>query len=551
MKKIIALILAMIMVVFAVAACGDNAGTTPTTTPTPTDPTTEGTKATTTEEPVVIPDPYTAVCMYTAGANPVAVNAATGEVVGALTAGEGVELVGGNLYIVDVVPAEGKATATKLLGSALVTKQTTGAWTNSENGTRILSDTSYLMRANSVKNFTWNAYMDTALLNTGLAEANLGKFGTMAINFVDGDLTTALMDGEEEISLTDAKWKFVYVSYDGSSLAEATGKEYVGSIMNARDIMYTAIDKAYGNEIGTFRATWVTTMRKYGGLASVVTADGKWNGTTEQNYWLAKWQNELIPIKYAGALSSYNALKAEGADTVDEAAIAAALAAANTALEAANKALADAVAANADVKALKDAMDAANEALLAAKQVEYEARAAHETEKAKNKESQATKDAEVIRNEKKALLDAAQATFDAAKAAYDAAVAADASLTALNQAITEATTAQKTAKGNQDKVDNYKAYAELNEKFIAAYNEVANVALWDTADMDNSPLVKMYSDVEEGNLEKQALPQFTYYYDNATETYTVFVTSMKTDIMIEYFCTPGTKTSVNGNKVLT
>ena len=552
MKKIIALILAMIMVVFAVAACGDNAGTTPTTTPTPTDPTTEGTKATTTEEPVVIPDPYTAVCMYTAGANPVAVNAATGEVVGALTAGEGVELIGGNLYIVDVVPAEGKATATKLLGAAVVTKNTTGGWTNTNSkGALALKDSSYFMKAQSLKNFQFNCYMDTALLNTGLAEANLGKFGTMAINFVDGDLTTALMDGEDELALTDAKWRFVYVSYDGSSLAAATGKEFTGSVMNARDLMYTAIDKAYGAEIGTLRATWVKAMEVYGGLPSVRTLDGKYNGTTEQNYWTGKWANELIPVKYAGALTSYNGLKAEGADTVDEAAIAAALVAADAALATANTNLANAVAAKAEVKALYDAMVAADEAYKAQRQVEYDVYFAYETEKAKNKDSQATADAKavwVVEANKVFATDKVSAgkregdgpmkvAYNEAKAAYDAAILADADLAALNQALTEATTAQKTAKSNQDKVDNYKLYAELNEKFIAAYNELCNVALWDTADMDNSALVKMYGDVEEGDKEMNALPTFTYYYDNATETYTVFVTSMKTSLMLEKFST--------------
>jgi hypothetical protein len=296
--------------------------------------------------------------------------------------------------------------------------------------------------------------------------------------------------------------------------------------MSAKEIILSSIDSARGEANGWSRELWFTTTKNYGGVPSVTTTNGKFDGTTHQSYYTAEWQNSLIPVKYAAALKSYLAL------TDSEATIAANLAAANNALEAAQKALDDAIKANASVNELKVALDAALAALNEAKQVAFEAKVTHETEKAKNKNSTETADALAVRTEKEALQATAQATYDAAKAAFDAAVAADANLTALTTAVTDATAAQKTAQAPQTTVDNYKLYATQNEKFLAAYNEIANVALWDTEDMDNSAIVKAFAEVAE---ENRLLPTFTYYYDAATDTYTVFVTSAVDANLVEKF----------------
>ncbi|MBQ8403989.1 MAG: hypothetical protein IJX55_06145 [Clostridia bacterium] len=547
MKKIIALILATIMVMLAVAACGSTQPAETTKTPnTPdnggTTSTSQTTQATTTTEQIVIPDPYTALAFLPAGKD-VAVNVITGEEIGKLTAGTGIELKGGYFYVVDVVPAEGKQTATKEVGAAVADKQVALGWTNVKSDGKVLSYTSYFHREKAASGKSSNGttistlnynfcYMGLADLNAALEGTGLGEFGTITIKAVDGDVSTFAFgtDPEGEELLTDYKWNFVYVGYNGESYGKATGTTYTPIAMNAKDIIYSACDKALGNEIGTLRGLNVTAMDNYKAPESVVAANGKYNGTSIQETHVGNFKNAFVPVKYAAALKNYKALIAEGATTVDEAGIAAALTEANAALEAAQKALDDAVKANAAVKALKDAMDAAAAALEDAKQAAYEAKAAHETEKAKSSSSPETAAALAVRTEKEAVQTTAQATYDAAKKAYDEAVAADATLAPLATALTDATAAQKTAASNQTKVDTYKEWAPIYAKFCAAYDELANVALWNTEDMDNSPIAKMFKDVE-----TPAYPTFTYYYDEATDTYTVFVTSMTASNMVEFF----------------
>ena len=540
MKKIIALVLAVVMVMLAVVACGNNDDTTTTTNGTTagqttgttagttkpttgTTATTQTTQATTTEPPVVIPDPYTAVCFLPKGDNAKAINLANQEVIGALTAADGVELKGGCFYVVNVVPADGKNTAVKEIGAAVETKNVTAGYALVN-----LSAKSYLVRAVSLKNLDLNCFMDEAAFNTAMGDySTLGKFGTLKITSIDGDMSGFIFDGgDTEELLTDYKWNFVYVGYDATTLEKATGTAWTPLAMSQKEIILTAIDAAYGKEVGYSRELWNQATKNYGGVPSVTTVDGKWNGTTHQTFTSNEWQNSLIPVKYAAALKTYQGL------TDDDSTIATNLANAKAATAAAEKALADAVAANATVKPLADAMNAALTALNEAKQVAFEAKVTHEQEKAKNKNSTETAAALEVRTAKEALQAEAQAAYDAAKAAYDAAVAADANLTALTTAVTDATAAQKTAQTAQTAVDNYKTYADLYTKFLAAYKEAANVALWNTADMDNSPIVKAFENVEEAN---RLLPTFSYYYDAATDTYTVFVTSAADANMVEKF----------------
>ena len=532
MKKIIALVMAVVMVMLAVVACGgtgdvvttSNNATTTNATTTQATTTQATTQATTTTEVVVIPDPYTALCYLPKGENAKAINVVTQEEVGALTAADGIELKGGYFYVVDVVPAEAKNTAVKEVGAAVATKNVTAGYALVN-----LKASSYLVRAVSLKNLDLNCFMDEAAMNTAMGDytSTLGKFGTLKIASIDGDLTSFIFDGgEDEELLTDYKWNFVYVGYDGATLEKATGNTWTPLAMSQKELILTAIDGAYGKDVGYSRELWNQATKNYGGVPSVTTVDGKWNGTTHQNFTSGEWQNSLIPVKYAAAAKSYNEL------TDSEATIAANLAAAKAATAAAEKALADAVAANTTVKPLADAMDAALAALNEAKQVAFEAKVTHETEKAKNKNSTETAAALEVRTAKEAIQAEKQAAYDAAKAAYDAAVAADANLTALTTAVTDAKAAQKTAQDTQTKVDNYKTYADLYAKFIAEYNKVSNVALWNTEDMANSPIVKAFENIEEAN---RLLPTFSYYYDAATDTYTVFVTSAADANMVEKF----------------
>lgn len=553
MKRIIALVLAMIMVVFAVAACGNNentatttkattagatngttAGTTAGTTKptTGTTATTATTQATTTQAPVVIPDPYTAVCFLPKGENAKAINLANQEEVGKLTAADGVELKGGYFYVVNVVPADGTNTAVKEVGAAVETKKVTVGYALVN-----LKASSYLVKAVSLKNLDLNCFMNTAAFNTAMGDySTLGKFGTLKITSIDGDMSGFIFDGgDTEELLTDYKWNFVYVGYDATTLEKATGTTWTPLAMSQKEIILTAIDAAFGEENGWGRELWNQATKNYGGLSSVVTLDGKYTGTTKQNFTSGEWQNSLIPVKYADALKKYNEL------TDDDSTIATNLANAKAATAAAQKALDDAVAANASVKALKDAMDAALATLNEAKQADYDARAAYETAKAaKDTEAQATLKPIYEEAAAKIYTDVNKRTGDGplvvayneAKAAYDAAVAADATLAPLATALTDATAAQKTAQTAQTAVDNYKTYAPLYAKFCEEYCKLANVALWNTADMDNSPIVKAFENVEE---DKRLLPTFSYYYDAATDTYTVFVTSAADANMVEKF----------------
>lgn len=542
MKKIIALILATLMVMCALAACGNTAtsgttagttagGTTAGTTAgtQPTNPPTSATTATT-EVPKPV-EPYTTLCYLPTGEGAKAVEVRTAKEVGTLTAGEGVELKGGYFYVVTVDAAANKNTATKEVGAAVTDKKVTAGWTNVKSSGSVMSNGSYWIKPTGATMRTWNFnnFMDVTAFNTALEGVNIGNFGTITFKLVDGDISTVVFNNEEsEESLTDyPNWNFVYVGYKGNSLAAATGKTFSGLAMNAKDLIYTAIDKTFEQEIGTLRELWVKSMDTYGGLPSVLTDNGKWNGTTQQTANCNAFTGKLVPSLYDSYLASYNKLLDAGKT---EASITAALEAANAALDAAKAAYDAAVAANADVKALNDAYVAAAAALEEAKQAEYEAKAAYETAKAQSGESSdQAKALKPAYDEATAAKNTAQTANDTAKAALDAAVEADANLKALaaelvvkaDDGFDSKADIQKAANSDKTAVDNYKKFSELYAKFTAAYAELANVALWDVKDMDNSPINKLYAGVE-----NVSLPTFTYYYDAETDTYTVFVTSM-------------------------
>jgi len=487
-----------------------------------------------------------------AGNTETAINLATGEVVNEFAVANSIEEVkGGYLYLM----LDGELV--KELGAAVATRSVTGGATNMNvNGGRALSYSSYLIRGVSMKNYSMNTNLNVTGFNTVLANLGegyaetLGKFGTITITGVQEDDITFIFDGDEnkegyasnELKDFDDEdymaFKFVYFNYDGSKVAAATGTKWNPLAMNQMELIRYATDMAWGKENGYQTTVWQEAMRTYGGLASVTTDTNKWDGTTTQNYWTAEWQNQLIPIQYNSAVSNYNKTIT---DDVTEAKVAADLEAANAALEAAQKAFDEAVAANADVAALKAAMDKALEAYNEARQTEYEFRVVMETEKAKDKSSpeavEAIKkwqevavaifDEAKVKEQKREGTGPVAKAYNDAKAAYDAAVAANETLKGLNDALAAATTVQKDAQTAQTRVDNYYKWVDLYAKFAEEYEKAASVALWtpledDDDDFSDSALYQAFKDIDEDN---RSLPTYNYYYDAATKTYTIFVTS--------------------------
>ncbi len=503
------------------------------------------------------------VAYVPAGKTDTSINLASGKPVGALTAPEGVTLKDATLYLAEV--KEGKIEVLKELGAAVAEKQMNAGFTNIKSSGSVLAYTSYLIRdtvsypkGNSnmtMRTYKLNSFMDFAALNTAMGEdSTIGKFGTITFNAINEDSFSVYFDGDKENVdfITDCKVNFVYVNYDGSVLKAAKGNTWSPLAFNQMELIRHATDMAWGEEVGYSRKIWQKALDEYGAPFSVTTVDGKYNGTTQQNANTALWQNSLIPTQYASALTNYQtALK----DTT-EAKIKAEFDAAVKALEDAQKAFDDAVAANATVKALKDAIAPLEAAYNATRQPEYEARNAHEVAKAKDKNSQETKDLLVIRTEKENAMKAAKAPYDAAVKAYNDAVAADETLKALNAELVvkaddgfdSKADLHKVAKTAQDRVDNYKKWSALYDKFMAEYEKAANVALWTAeqaknGDLKESPLYKAFKDIPE---ENRAYPTFTYYYDATTETYTIFVTSaMQTTVAERYNSSNARKTSSN------
>ncbi|MBQ8862917.1 MAG: hypothetical protein IJ021_09305, partial [Clostridia bacterium] len=250
------------------------------------------------------------VVFYTKGENPVAIVIATNKNLGTLVAGEGIEaLVQGNFYVVNSCGCTNTAVAD--LGAAVADKQVTAGWTNVLSNGRVQNRTSWLMKTVSLKNFTLNSYMDEAALNSAMgAYASMGKFGTVTLTNVDGKNAALVFDGTGEAKLiTDYKWNFVYASYDGSGLNVAPGTTWTPLAMNHMELIRTAIDFALGEESGYSRDLWVSAMDAYGGLPSIVTLDGKYNGTTIQVNKTNVFNNSIIPVRYTAALKNYDALE--------------------------------------------------------------------------------------------------------------------------------------------------------------------------------------------------------------------------------------------------
>ena len=492
------------------------------------------------------------IAFVPAGNTSIAINLTTGETVGAIYAGDGIEIKGAYLYVASM--ENGNITAIKELGAAVANKKTTMGGTNVLPSGGIMKYNSYLMRVNgaAMATYSYNGFMDEAAMNTAMGDLNIGRFGTLTFTNISNNKFAVSDETGEEFNITDRKVNFVYATYDGSAIKPATGNAWSPLAFNQIALRMYACDMALGYRAGTSMALWQGAMRTYGGVSIVQRIGDRFDGATIQDYNINVLKATSIPSQYNTALANYVKYTTEAGKT--EAQIKADLEAANAALAAAQKAFDDALAANSYVISLKNNMLAAEAAYTATRQPEYEARLAYETAKAAKAENEI--ELKAILDEKTAAMNDAKAKYDAAKAEYDAAVEADANLKALNAELVVNTTArnnitnntpeknvtdelyvskatlQAAAQARQTGVDNYKKWASLYERFMEAYEELANVALWtekmaEECDFSESPLYKAFKDIpaQIDGKENVSYPTFTYYYDEATETYTIFVTS--------------------------
>jgi hypothetical protein len=512
MKKILALILATLMVMCALVACGPaatngttaGAGTTTPTTGKPATPT-DGTTGTTAEPTPPEPVAYKTVVFYTMGEEPKAIDVAKAEKVGKIVkAGEGIEAKGGYFYVAEVKGDD--VTLLVEAGSAFVRTAVSLGTTNKrspdaeKNPGKVNGGSWWKTVGQRSLDMNMNLGFDAAVLNEAMGEDALGEFGTMTFTMIASDMFVVKI-GEEEETISDANVKFVYLAYDGSDLATATGKEFTYGGISQADLIRYACDKGAGKDAGFVASNWQAYLDNYGAPYSqtMCQCDVCGGQKSLQDHWQNEWFNGIIPVQYNSALTNFNKIALDAEQTAKD------LAAADAALAAAQTAFDNGVAANAAIKALKDDMDA--------KKVAYD------TANAANKDSQETKDA--------------KAAYDAATKAYNDAVAADATCKALLDTLNAATAAQKAATTTNNNAiagdTNAELYTEtlnkwrpLYQKFLEEYAKAANVALWDKDNLEASPLYQMFKDVEEDN---RAYPTYAFYYDKATDTYTIFVTS--------------------------
>ncbi len=489
MKKIIALILATIMVMLAVAACGGG-GTSNTTEGSKNTTTTEATTTTdamTTTEKIEIPDPVNIVVYYAKGEDAVAINLATNESAGKLTLAEGAEfeLVQGKFYVAEYYNGASKALAE--VGSAFKTEGLCLGLTNRrsadnpKNPNKINGGSWW--KSVGKKNFDTNMNMDVEAMNAVMANyEGIGEFGTLTVTSVaNGEIIfESSIDGE--LFASDMNVKFAYITYDGKVIKTATNTTAKTPITNATDILRYALDIGNGKDAGYAAKVWQSYLDNYGapGSTTMCQCDLCKGAKSLQAHDESEWNTLMIQNQYNTALTRYNYI------ALDATALKTELDAKDAALAAAQTAFDTAVAANAEVAALKAAAEA-------------------------------------------------EGATDEAKKAYTDAIAADATLKALNQTVTDATAAQKTATTNYNNAvagdtnaEQYTAdlakWTALYEAFNAAYAEAADLVLWDKENVTESYLYKQFAEVEE---EARAYPTYVYFYDAATETYTVYVTSAK------------------------
>ena len=347
-KKILALVLALVMVVGMLAACGGEATTTEApattteaTTAGKTDATTAGktdattaattaatttaatTAATTTEAPkpagpaqavVYIPtqieDPSLTCAsfnsfpaagyeeLYKTLETAEAVNIATGDTV------EVANVVTGHLYLVET--KDGATTVVADLGRAMNAAKVnrngkSGGFSDPDIFSGVASG-KYYVHFNRM-HYLVN-HIDVDVVNAALAAASseVGSFGTMSIIDVTDDAITALM-GDKEVNAAELNVKFVYMTYEGDKLVEAT-EEY--SVFGLK----------------------TTTLKNIIAAEDETNADGQgstvafWNaynpaGTSQNNSDELPALQEAMPVRYI--FETGNALRKEGLSVVEKA----------------------------------------------------------------------------------------------------------------------------------------------------------------------------------------------------------------------------------------
>ena len=482
----------------------------------------------------VTPTENNFVVFVPAGNTTSAINVTTGETIADVEAINYVEIKGGYFYVAN---KEGDTVKIfREVGAAIEVRKTTAAATNvfkslTTGKNTVMGYTRDIIKNVSKQNNILNAYMNTKLMSLNLDGLNLGKFGTITITDIESDAITVKDEANNSFYITDKKVNFVYFDYEGTKLVKATGNAYTPLGMNHMEMIRYAQDIALGKEYGYSRSIFQTAMASNGGYTSVVTHNGKYDGTTQQTSTMNEWKASNIYNKYASILANYQTY----VNKKDESTIKADLTAADAALVAAQAAYDAAIEANADLKALKATMDEKEAAYTATRQPHYEARAAYETSKSlKGADHAETLALKPAFDDATAVMNAAKELYDTAKAAFDAKVtevlAADAAFKALSDTLAAAKTAQSNASKAQAAIDDYKVWKPLYDKFVAEYEKVVNVALWTEDDVDNetldttSVIGKMFKDIA---ADKRAYPTFTYYYDEAAKTYTIFITSAK------------------------
>ena len=356
MKKVLALMLALVMVMLMVAACGggdvDDTTTTNATVDTTagngdaTDSTTVGnndattaapttndttkatdetTKATTTEAPVVA-TPVQAVVLVPLVADGAtiysskdenifvtleeaeAINIANGETITVAN------VTAGHYYVVETV--NGTTTAVADLGAAfdyayLNRMGVVTIWRDAENMTgggatgkwyTCVDDNTYLFN-----------YVNVDAANAAMGDYKLGSFGTVSITGVDDGAVNAVDNGEE-VNMAEKNVRFVYATYTGDALEEATEEcSSYGIQVNAFEYIKIAEDETTDGGQGTIKSLWDAYIANYGKTGGPQeTAEANWKAalparalSSAKNAYEASLTNGAAAGEVANLLNAY------------------------------------------------------------------------------------------------------------------------------------------------------------------------------------------------------------------------------------------------------
>ena len=347
-KKILALVLALVMLASMAVACSDNGATTtePAATTTKADVTTTEPAATTTNAGVTTTEPAATTTAATTAATTTeapkpnapaqavvyiptqiedpsltcasfnsfpeagyeelyktletaeAINIATGDTVNVAN------VITGHYYLVET--KDGATTVVADLGRAVNAAKVnrngkSGGFGDAEIFSGVASG-KYYVHFNRMHYLVNHLDVDAANAALAAASSEVGSFGTMSIIDVTDDAVTVLL-GDKEANAADLKVKFVYMTYEGDKLAEAT-EEY--SVFGLKK----------------------TTLKNIIAAEDETNADGQgstvafWNafnpaGTPQNNNDALPALQEAMPVRYI--FEKGNALRKEGLSMVEQA----------------------------------------------------------------------------------------------------------------------------------------------------------------------------------------------------------------------------------------